>query len=103
MMLFSAEILPNVPSIEEQEEQRFHANDGDRLCNSPELKRLLRKHMADNPESSKMNLVNALFPEGDHFFVVCSSGDSVYSAPRSSIFCSSSSTTSNHSCYIFGI
>ncbi|KAK6752209.1 hypothetical protein RB195_003559 [Necator americanus] len=56
-------------SIEEQEEQRFHANDGDRLCNSPELKRLLRKHMADNPESSKMNL-EMYFSFLFHFFVV---------------------------------
>ncbi|KAK6752211.1 hypothetical protein RB195_003559 [Necator americanus] len=90
-------------SVDDQLEQRFHADDGDKLCSSPEMKQILRKHMTKDPVTSKTNLVNALYQEGDHFFVVCSTGDSVYSAPRSSIFCSSNSTSFNHTCYVFGL
>uniref|UniRef100_A0A7I4YSD8 Ground-like domain-containing protein n=1 Tax=Haemonchus contortus TaxID=6289 RepID=A0A7I4YSD8_HAECO len=88
-------------STEDMERERFDAEHSDKLCNSPELKRIIRKNMASDPAKSKFNLVNALYPEGDHFFVVCTTGDSLYSAPRSSIFCSSSSF--NHTCYVFGV
>ncbi|VDM80430.1 unnamed protein product [Strongylus vulgaris] len=30
-------------SIDDQKEDRFHADDGDKLCNNPELKRFIRK------------------------------------------------------------
>ncbi|KAK5974956.1 Ground domain-containing protein [Trichostrongylus colubriformis] len=88
-------------STEDMEQERFQADHSDKLCNNPELKRFIRKHMAADPIKSKANLVNALHPEGGHFFVVCTTGDSVYSAPRTSIFCSS--TSFNHTCYAFGI
>ncbi|VDO42642.1 unnamed protein product [Haemonchus placei] len=68
------------------------------LCKYPEL---FFQNMASDPAKSKFNLVNALYLEGDHFFVVCTTGDSLYSAPRSSIFCSASSF--NHTCYVFGV
>ncbi|RCN51122.1 ground-like domain protein [Ancylostoma caninum] len=87
-------------SVEHLEQERFHADDSDKLCNNPELKRIIRKHMANDPITSKANLVKALLPEGEQFLVMCSSGESVFSAPRSSIFCSSNSF--NHTCYVFG-
>ncbi|EYC20469.1 hypothetical protein Y032_0022g639 [Ancylostoma ceylanicum] len=87
-------------SVEHLEKERFHADDSDKLCNNPELKRIIRKHMAKDPTTSKANLVNALLPEGEQFLVMCSTGESVYSAPRSAVFCSS--TSFNHTCYVFG-
>ncbi|CAJ0603679.1 unnamed protein product [Cylicocyclus nassatus] len=88
-------------SIEDQKEYRFYAEHSDKLCNNPELKRVIRKYMSTDPTTSKANLVNALIPEGDQFFVVCVTGDSTYSAPRTSTFCSH--TSENHTCYVFGI
>ncbi|VDO19222.1 unnamed protein product [Heligmosomoides polygyrus] len=88
-------------STDDMDEIRFEAGHSDQLCNNPELKRFIRKHMVADPMTSKMNIVKALFPEGDHFFVVCTTGESLYSAPRSSIFCSHAAL--NHTCYVFGI
>ncbi|CAJ0603680.1 unnamed protein product [Cylicocyclus nassatus] len=88
-------------SVEEQKELRFQAEHSDKLCNNPELKRVIRKHMSSDPTTSKVNLVNALVAEGDHFFVVCATGESTYSAPRTSTFCSH--TSENHTCYVFGV
>ncbi|VDL76967.1 unnamed protein product [Nippostrongylus brasiliensis] len=87
-------------SVEELEEYRFEADHNDKLCNNPELKRFIDKNMVTNPLASKTNLVTGLQQEGDRFFVVCTTGDSAYSAPRSSVFCSS--TAHNHTCYVLG-
>ncbi|VDL76966.1 unnamed protein product [Nippostrongylus brasiliensis] len=56
--------------------------------------------MATDPMTSKTALVSALHSEGDQFFVVCAPGRSVYSAPRNSVFCSSSAY--NHTCFVLG-
>ncbi|PIO75647.1 hypothetical protein TELCIR_02295 [Teladorsagia circumcincta] len=42
----------------------------------------MKKNMAADPETSKKNLVNALYPGSNHFSVDCTTGDSPYSAPR---------------------
>ncbi|PIO71169.1 ground-like domain protein [Teladorsagia circumcincta] len=88
-------------STEDMEQDRSLADHSDKLCNNPELKRFIQKNMAADPKTSKKNLVNALYPEDDHFFVVCTTGDSLYSAPRTSTLCSS--TSFKHTCYVFGI
>ncbi|WKY08138.1 hypothetical protein Q1695_007549 [Nippostrongylus brasiliensis] len=87
-------------SVDELEEIRFDSEHSDNLCSSPELKRTLDTAMATDPMTSKTALVSALHSEGDQFFVVCAPGRSVYSAPRNSVFCSSSAY--NHTCFVLG-
>ncbi|KAK6027698.1 hypothetical protein OSTOST_06271, partial [Ostertagia ostertagi] len=89
---------------------RFLADHSDKLVQQPRTEEIHSKgykivdeeaqfrlstvhNMAADPKTSKVNLVNALYPEGDHFFVVCTTGDSLYSAPRTSIFCSQHRST----------
>ncbi|GMS95539.1 hypothetical protein PENTCL1PPCAC_17714 [Pristionchus entomophagus] len=85
----------------------FHnlaARSDDVLCNSPDLKRILKYHMSnstDSASSSLASITSALEASGERFVVLCAlPGQSLsYSLPHEAEFCSASS--SDHSCHIF--